>query len=114
MTIIFIFQKAKRRRGAIEETSFSDEKKKRAQDAMLACYMSSEEEDEGGMVIRPLEWESKKLRKMKKKLDKQYKKSANKKSTAQLKDRRRGEVSARPAPTVCEDLSWIIDQATEA
>ena len=90
------FQKLKSRKDALKKIDWSEKKKEKVRTVLTTNYMSSEsscseESDRETLTIRPLQWESRKLRKYKKKLDKCSKEAMSLKSVRLRRKRNRNK-----------------------
>lgn len=114
--LYFCFQKLKSRKAALGAIDWSDRKKEKVKAVLKTTFMSSEssdseeeEESKRPLVIRSIEWESKKLKKYKKKLDREYLSSLSVKSLRLRRPRRRSEskLSGRDVPSTIPSWAYI-------
>ena len=101
-----MLQKLGRRVKSLAEMDWSDAKRAKVAEVMYCDYMSSEESDvdDGGnkiYVVRPLQWQSDKLTKKKKALDRHHSRSLARLVRERLGGRIQGTQSTREVPDSC-------------
>ena len=108
------FQKKKIRLRALGEKTWSEEKKAKVKASLLIDFMSSEDEDDDDpntRIVRPLSWESAKLKAIKDALDIKWKKVQSRTSRGQTLNRVIGDLSNRPRPErIPEELNWAVTE----
>ena len=106
------FQKKKTRLCALGEKTWSEEKKAKVKASLVIDFMSSEDEDEDDpnkRIVRPLSWESAKMKAIKDALDIKWKKLQSRTSKRQTLNRVLGDLSNRPRPErIPEELNWAV------
>ena len=107
--ILISLQKLSRRTLALEVINWSKEKKGQVAEVLTEDYMSTEEssneDDQLTYIVRTITWESERLTKRKKVLDKTHEKNQSKRSRQRLikRVRHEGMISVRPKPDNCPE-----------
>lgn len=104
-------EKVTRRTLALDKIGWDTQKKGQMAELLITeAYMSSEDSDDNGRryVVKELSWESRKLSKRKKQLDKFYHKQHSQRTKERLVPRVRGEeLSLRSKPDDCPEWACI-------